>query len=388
MNNARRRVIFVTPVLMESDTGPAVFARYLWTAFQNHPRIDFHVVAPAEHGRNNLHAVPLGMKPLALYQALYARTITVLGRLDPDVIVHSNVSHALASYRLQCPVLVQVNDYEVANFQLHSLSSWTPTNSRRSLALAWRRRREQRALRAARLALCNSDYVRKTVHERYQLDCKQTRTIYKGVDLSRFSGSATTTRFARGDLDRGPILMFVGSNWHLKGLDILFAAAKLLVGEFPNLRVWVAGSATGHRNATMVELAAQLNLRPHIRFLGRLNPSEIAGRLWLSDIFVLPSRSEALGVAILEALAAGVPVVATAVGGIPEIIRSPDEGRLVRPESPAELANQIAVLLKSNDLRQHIAANGIRRAIDFNKNKMIQAIEEVYLDKYLRRLDD
>ena len=100
-------------------------------------------------------------------------------------------------------------------------------------------------------------------------------------------------------------------------------------------------------------LVAQLGLGAYVRFLGLMpRVSELLAR---ADLFLLPSQTESFGLAALEALASGVPVVASAVGGLPEVVRDGVTGLLVPPAQPAELARAIASLLGDEPRRSAMA---------------------------------
>ena len=97
------------------------------------------------------------------------------------------------------------------------------------------------------------------------------------------------------------------------------------------------------------------------------------------DVFVLPSRREALGVAVLEGMAAGLPIVATRVGGIPEMVRPGVEGYLVEPGSAQELAAALRRVLDDPQGRMVMGAAGVRRAREFSVETMTRVIREIYL---------
>ena len=107
-------------------------------------------------------------------------------------------------------------------------------------------------------------------------------------------------------------------------------------------------------------LAQDVGLNGRVSFLGWQNRAQVGDLLRRCDVFVLPSRSEPFGIVIIEAMACGKPVVASAVGGIPEIIHQGENGILVEPEDPAALGDAILRVLEDEGLRAEIGRNGLK----------------------------
>jgi glycosyltransferase involved in cell wall biosynthesis len=116
----------------------------------------------------------------------------------------------------------------------------------------------------------------------------------------------------------------------------------------------------------------------HVRFWGLR--SDIAEILTASDLFVLASRDrEGLGVAILQAMAYGVPVVATKVGGIPEVVQDGVNGRLVKPRDPEGLAHSFLALIHDRETRERVSRAGMSTFEEhFDARHMIQRVQDVY----------
>jgi len=127
----------------------------------------------------------------------------------------------------------------------------------------------------------------------------------------------------------------------------------------PSIRLLLV--ADGPLRANHEELARCLGLDGRVEFLGWRSRAEIAELLHGCQVFVLPSRSESFGIAIIEAMACRKPVVASAVGGILEIIDHGKTGVLVEPDDPSALAHALLDLLKDPSLQRSISSNGYAR---------------------------
>ena len=165
------------------------------------------------------------------------------------------------------------------------------------------------------------------------------------------------------------------------GIDILiraFAKLKKLVPEtainphtkglhprLSGVRVKLHIVGDGPEEAALKRLASSLGVGADVSFIGRVEPAWIPHHLRAADIFVRPSRSEGLGTSFLEAMAAGLPVVGTRVGGIPDFLKDPYDagvggatGLFAEAENPASVAEKIALLIKNPEVRKKIAAHG------------------------------
>jgi glycosyltransferase involved in cell wall biosynthesis len=160
-----------------------------------------------------------------------------------------------------------------------------------------------------------------------------------------------------------------------KGLDHLLRAASHLVRRHPRVRFRLWGD--GPMRPNLEALADRLDIARQVQFCGRTAHPEQALRDL--DIFVLPSLSEACPNAVLEAMATALPVVASRVGGIPDLVRHGETGYLVRPARPAELASAIEALIDDRRLASEMGSCGRARAVgEFGLDRLIDRIESVY----------
>lgn len=372
------KVVFVTTVYDTVETGPGIYARYLWRAFQDDPDVEFHLVAPTiRETHPRLHAAGEGRGSLDLYRRVQAKAREVVGGAATTTVLHGNNTHSMGELVDHLgPLLVQVNDYQTAMVWRNFRDIGVRQGPRRALSLAWRHRQEGKVLQRATLALCNSHYMEGIVRRVYGLRGDQCTTLYKAVDTDRFRRPQVLPPDPAPERPKGSRLLFVGTDWRVKGLDVLLEAVARVALRVPQVTLTVLGPPW--TDPALRKLVSAHDLAKRVFLVGRVERSHLAEHLWHTDAFVLPSRREALGVAVLEAMAAGVPVVASRVGGIPEMVRSEADGVLTEPENPVRLAEALFAVLGAPERRTTLSAAGLRRAQDFSLDRMITTLRTLY----------
>lgn len=202
------------------------------------------------------------------------------------------------------------------------------------------RREALAAAAAAKVLIPVSEYVRDTIVG-YTGDAARVQVIPAGVDGELFAPAPPETR-------RPDQILFVGWPNFNKGIDILLHAAVELKRRGLAARFLIVGGSyyrdTQRQEEQLKELAGALDLLDRVTFAGPRPHEEVARLMAESAVLVLPSRAESFGAVLVEALACGTPVVATACGG-PEEIVSPEVGLLIPREDPAALANALETVL-------------------------------------------
>ena len=191
--------------------------------------------------------------------------------------------------------------------------------------------------------------------------------IYPGINVPDFSVPRT--------VHRGVVIGTACRLEVIKGLHYLLEAINILAPEFPDLRVEIAGD--GSLRGNLERESRQLGLTGIVSFLGWREdlPSVMAG--W--DIFLLPSLDEGFGVAALEAMAAGLPVIASAVGGLCELVQNGETGWLVPPAAPVDLAQRTSQLIHDSRKREAMGIAGRKRASNyFSISRMVDQTIAVY----------
>jgi glycosyltransferase involved in cell wall biosynthesis len=161
----------------------------------------------------------------------------------------------------------------------------------------------------------------------------------------------------------------------LKGIEFLISAAAVLQREFPSLRVEIAGE--GPHLAKLEQAVAHAGIGNHVKFLGWID--DIPSLLSRWDVFAMPSLEEGFPIAALEAMAAGLPVVATSVGGLPELVDDGMTGWLVPPCNAEALASRLRLLLSNPHQRLEMGAAGQARVREhFSLAQMTQSFSNLY----------
>jgi glycosyltransferase involved in cell wall biosynthesis len=256
--------------------------------------------------------------------------------------------------------------------------------SRRALGTHQRRYPVLRPLdhMAARLShriTVNSQAVWDDMVRYDHVDVSKLRLIYNGVDTKPFAPALSRGKDVRRDLnlDKTTKLMIVIANLiPYKGHSDLLKAAKEVVERFPDAVFLLVGEDRGIQKELEKDVV-NLGMEQSVRFLGRQD--DIPKLLTASDISILPSHEEGFSNVILESMAAGLPVVATDVGGNREAILDGITGWLIPPEDPKVLAAKIVDLLKDPNKAQEWGQRGRERVNQmFTVKKMVVAHMELY----------
>ena len=179
--------------------------------------------------------------------------------------------------------------------------------------------------------------------------------IFNGVDLDEFE---------RRGVERVTDRYILGIGRHVpeKGFDVLLRAFAEL--DRSDVRLVIAGD--GPEYPALVKLAADLEIADRVDFPGRTDRGQTVNLFRDCEFFVLPSRHEPFGIVNVEAMASGKAIVASAVGGVPEIVQDGENGVLVPPKDPLALVNAIGALLDDDELRRKLGEAGRRRSLDFS----------------------
>lgn len=234
----------------------------------------------------------------------------------------------------------------------------------------------------SKLVLRNADGVialtndmKKNISEIY---AGNVYVIPNGIEVDRFvSLSKRNSREELNIAEGDKVVIFVGRFRPEKDIACLIRAMEILVARNPKVRALIIGE--GPEEEKLVELTRKVNLDRHVNFAGQVAPKKVPEYMAAADVFVLPSLSEGFPGVILEAMASGLPVVATRVTGIPEIITDGENGFLVSPGDYKQIAEAVLPILENDELSQRMSENNKTKVKQYSWRNTVQMLEEVYM---------
>ncbi len=311
-----------------------------------------------------VRAVALGSRGATDLRAV-GRLLALLRR-ERVQILHSHLFHA----NLAARVIGRIAGVPVILTSHHDTDVWMGPHHRLA---------ERATAPLSDLVLTCSEAVRRYAMRTYGLSPGRVRTLMNATDLAAEPGGAAARERVRHELGAGPADLLIGTVGRLdepkKGLPVFFAAARILARDLPRVRFAVVGD--GPARAAIEACATREGVSHRTVFAGtRRDIGEVMTAL---DLFVQPSLWEGFGVTLLEAMAAGRPVVASRVGGMPEVVRDGETGLLVPPGDPVALASACAALLRDRDRAARLGCAGRDRVVaEFGIDRLVGETAALY----------
>ncbi|MBD0254332.1 MAG: glycosyltransferase family 4 protein [Cytophagales bacterium] len=364
------KILFCTNAFEQVTNGPAKFANLIGEINALYPehqvRILTEDVTPARlpalpHVYRVQLRIPRLLKPLGqvLRMFQYYRRVQEVAREFPyDVLVYNNAFTGLyAALVSPKPTVGMINDEKNLSA---SLAAFSP--DRWWLKKFFFRFLEKAAARRHRLVITNSEYLRRRVTLAYGLPPAKVRRLYKAIALQE------TTWQPRRTFGDPVKVLFVKADYRVGNLAVLVQALERLAPRRFSLAVIGPEKQFEDHVRSLAGAAANVQLD----YLGPQPQAVVYRYLGAYDLFCVPSATEAFGVANIEALASGIPVVSSWTGGIPEVLDGGNNGWLTEPGNAADLAAAIGACLGDEADRLARAANGKKFIGRFSKEEMFR----------------
>jgi glycosyltransferase involved in cell wall biosynthesis len=296
----------------------------------------------------------------------WPRLLALIDRRRPEIVhthlVAAGIVGRLAARMKRVPATIST---------LHNVSDW---EERRWYPLRWL---DRRTLPLADRIIAVSDATRRGLARVSPALAPRTRTVHNGVALPALPVTDSDRATARSELGYRPDDLVVGAVARLtpqKGLDILIEATAIAAQGLPQLRLLFVGD--GPDRTRLENLVHAHRLGNRTRFAGR--QVQVGPFLAAMNVFAAPSRTEGLGVALIEALAAGLPVLGATVGGIPEVIEDGISGHLITRNDPATWAETLVNLGNRPQHLRALATAAPASARRFDLEEHVRALASVY----------
>jgi glycosyltransferase involved in cell wall biosynthesis len=223
-----------------------------------------------------------------------------------------------------------------------------------------------------------SEWMKAQVVEQFKTPPQKVVSIPNGVDIDKFRKQvdieSTRTKWKVQPGEK--LITAVGRLTSQKGFDDLLRAYPQIRRSFPASRLLVMGD--GYMRGELEALAEQERVKSATTFAGFVSDADLVAAIKSSDVVAVPSRFEPFGIIALEAMAAGVPVVVSRVGGLAEIVENAVDGLEVEPNSPASLADATVRLLSDQELARSLAARAKEKVKSYNWESAATKTLEVY----------
>ncbi len=203
---------------------------------------------------------------------------------------------------------------------------------------------------------------------------KDIFVVHYGVDSSRFENLSKTSLRDKFKIPQNKkIIIFLGRLHPVKGVKYLIEAMSIIKKVSEDINLMIVGA--GEEETYLKNLVKEFNIEGFVSFIGQVPNVKVPEYTAIADIVVLPSVSE--GALNMEMIASGLPIVATKVGGLPEFIKNGENGFLVEPKNPKDIAEKVLLILGNNQLREKMSKNNREKVKEYSWENVINELEKV-----------
>lgn len=364
-----KNILFSTTHFNTVENGPAFFANLLYKKISAHKNYDLRFVSEDLNKNqvksDNFYKLQLKKNKLNSFfyqffriRQYHKKAADICKTFPFDILVYNNAFTGwLSTKKMKQPVLVMINDYN--RMELMEKSFYFSKNYFKNLLLFYL---EKSAAKVSTHVIVNSKFLKSTIQNMYSISATKISVLYKGIELKKYDFRL------RKEFNEEIRILFVKGGYVNGGFYELVEAIKTLKKYSITLTI------IGPRHIDLPHIKSYLKEKniKNYELNGPLHPDKVKEYFDAADIFCVPSHKEALGVANMEALASGIPVVSTNVGGIPEVLDYGKCGWLVEPNNPMQLANALQECIENTELRLEKSNAGYAHVQQFNSEKLVE----------------
>lgn len=365
-------VFFCTTKFEQIENGPAKFARFL-PELSFRDDIDLHILSEdVSEETHYIHKVIIQhnfiAKKIGIISRIfdYNRAVIDLSKyIQPDIILYNNSILGLSRIKLSEVIRIgMINDDNSVCVNLKQYGITYKYFRHKIFSIL-----ERIAIFDHKYTIVNSKYLQDQILQRYNAQRSKIKLLYKAIDTQSVQKKGTYV------ISGNPKILFVKSDWRRGGLDLLIQA---LSNVSRTMELHIIGPE-GKDRELIESIPRNSDLR--LIFHGRVSQTEVFRVLLDVDVFCVPSRMEALGVANMEAMIHGVPVVYTEVGGVKEVMNFGKNGFAAKGGDVQSLTEALKHCLDNERDREAKAANAhLFVKMNFSKQKMLNTLHEIFFD--------
>ncbi|MCX6815399.1 MAG: glycosyltransferase family 4 protein [Candidatus Aenigmarchaeota archaeon] len=210
---------------------------------------------------------------------------------------------------------------------------------------------------------------------KFDVDGRKIDVVPNGIYTKKIQKVRNGKAFREKHNLDGPFVLFLGQPIRRKGPEYLIKALPSILKKIPDLTCVFAGYKSDKH---LEDLCKRLGLENNIKFLGFLEEEEKIQAMKAAETFVFPTLYEGFGIPLIEAMAAGCPIVTTNVAGVPEIVENNKNGLLTRPKDEKDLARNIIKMLSSSKMRKKMSANNVKKSKKYDWKNVISLYEKCF----------
>ena len=309
-----------------------------------------------------------------------------LRKNDGVDIIHGHSTYGFLALRILkrfigAPVAMHVHATTAGLFDSHYGRLYPPTGRGAQSAYV----REKFVFSFADRLVAVSDNIARALVRLYGIDTSKVVVVRNGVDTSLFRPTPKANAKRAIGLGDERIVLFVGRLSAIKGIEYLIRAAQVILDEFDNVTFLLAGGVPTFMKRGQVDVHGMLaglqkgSNKKRVRLLGPVPNNLLPAYYAAADVVVAPSLFEAAPKVILEAMACGAPVVATDVGGVPEVMSNGFNGLIIPPADSNSLSSAISLLLRDESLRSKLGRNAVETVSEhFTWRQTAVKLREMY----------